>query len=116
MSSIIIMKPFPRRCKASNSNSVAWKSNSKVIRSVPREWALLLVETSVARCERFWELRSVMAKGLTVVDCVLTADVAKMEYCQIILTEEIEKAFVYAVKNQYWYKMYMDDLPIWGKP
>lgn len=46
---------------------------------------------------------------------ILTADVAKMEYCQIKLTEEVEKAFVYAVKNQYWYKMYMDDLPIWGK-
>ena len=23
--------------------------------------------------------------------------------------------FVYAVKNHYWYQMYMDDLPIWGK-
>ncbi|XP_071875643.1 transmembrane 9 superfamily protein member 3 [Bombus fervidus] len=42
------------------------------------------------------------------------ADIAKMDYCQIKLTEESEKAFIYAVKNQYWYKMYMDDLPIWG--
>lgn len=45
----------------------------------------------------------------------LLADVAKMDYCQIKLSEESEKAFIYAVKNQYWYKMYMDDLPIWGK-
>jgi hypothetical protein len=22
---------------------------------------------------------------------------------------------VYAVKNHYWYQMYIDDLPIWGK-
>lgn len=44
----------------------------------------------------------------------LIADIAKMDYCQIKLTEESEKAFIYAVKNQYWYKMYMDDLPIWG--
>lgn len=42
------------------------------------------------------------------------ADIAKMDYCQIKLSEESEKAFIYAVKNQYWYKMYMDDLPIWG--
>ena len=24
------------------------------------------------------------------------------------------KAFMYAVKNHYWYQMYVDDLPIWG--
>lgn len=31
------------------------------------------------------------------------------------LTEENVKAFVYAVKNDYWYQMYIDGLPIWGK-
>lgn len=30
------------------------------------------------------------------------------------LTEEKYKAFIYAVKNQYWYQMYIDGLPIWG--
>lgn len=38
----------------------------------------------------------------------------KETYCKIILNEESYKAFVYAVKNQYWYQMYIDDLPIWG--
>lgn len=31
------------------------------------------------------------------------------------LTEERVKAFKYAVKNDYWYQMYIDGLPIWGK-
>lgn len=49
--------------------------------------------------------------------CVLyvSEDISKTEYCQISLNEESQKAFVYAVKNQYWYQMYIDDLPIWGK-
>lgn len=32
----------------------------------------------------------------------------------IELDERKFKEFVYAVKNQYWYQMYIDDLPIWG--
>ncbi|XP_073978819.1 transmembrane 9 superfamily protein member 3 [Rhodnius prolixus] len=35
-------------------------------------------------------------------------------YCEIQLDEEKLNAFVYAVKNHYWYQMYIDDLPIWG--
>lgn len=31
------------------------------------------------------------------------------------LDEEKVKAFSYAVKNNYWYQMYIDDLPIWGR-
>lgn len=42
------------------------------------------------------------------------APVAKTEYCQVQLTDEKLKAFMYAVKNHYWYQMYLDDLPIWG--
>jgi transmembrane 9 superfamily member 3 len=34
--------------------------------------------------------------------------------CMVELSEEKYKAFVYAVKNQYWYQMYIDGLPIWG--
>jgi transmembrane 9 superfamily member 3 len=34
--------------------------------------------------------------------------------CMVELTEEKYKAFVYAVKNHYWFQMYIDDLPIWG--
>lgn len=34
--------------------------------------------------------------------------------CMVELNEEKYKAFVYAVKNHYWYQMYIDGLPIWG--
>jgi transmembrane 9 superfamily member 3 len=34
--------------------------------------------------------------------------------CMVDLTEEKYKAFVYAVKNHYWFQMYIDGLPIWG--
>lgn len=33
----------------------------------------------------------------------------------IELDEEKVKAFTYAVKNNYWYQMYIDGLPIWGR-
>lgn len=46
---------------------------------------------------------------------ILSDDVAKTQYCETALTEVDYKAFVYAVKNQYWYQMYIDNLPIWGK-
>uniref|UniRef100_A0A182LW17 Transmembrane 9 superfamily member n=1 Tax=Anopheles culicifacies TaxID=139723 RepID=A0A182LW17_9DIPT len=41
-------------------------------------------------------------------------DISPTEICMVDLSEEKHKAFVYAVKNQYWYQMYIDDLPIWG--
>lgn len=34
--------------------------------------------------------------------------------CMVELTEEKYKAFVYAVKNHYWFQMYIDGLPMWG--
>lgn len=40
--------------------------------------------------------------------------VAKTEFCQVQLDETKLKSFLYAVKNHYWYQMYIDDLPIWG--
>ena len=47
--------------------------------------------------------------------CLLfSADVTKLQYCEVELTAEKYQAFVYAVKNHYWYQMYIDDLPIWG--
>ena len=36
-------------------------------------------------------------------------------YCEIDLDKEKRDACVYAIKNHYWYQMYIDDLPIWGK-
>lgn len=42
-------------------------------------------------------------------------DISKVPFCQVNLNEDKLKAFVYAVRNHYWYQMYIDDLPIWGK-
>ena len=42
------------------------------------------------------------------------ANVAKTEFCQVHLDDTKLKSFMYAVKNHYWYQMYVDDLPIWG--
>lgn len=36
------------------------------------------------------------------------------EYCSVDLTEKKHKAFAYAIKNHYWYQMYIDDLPMWA--
>ncbi|KAF5276996.1 hypothetical protein FQR65_LT16075 [Abscondita terminalis] len=47
-------------------------------------------------------------------DIEFKGDVQKTRYCGTLLNEEKFKAFVYAVKNHYWYQMYIDDLPIWG--
>jgi len=41
-------------------------------------------------------------------------DTAKTTYCQVNLDPGVLKTFLYAVKNHYWYQMYLDDLPIWG--
>lgn len=48
-------------------------------------------------------------------DIQFRADVDKTVYCEVQLDQEKYKAFVYAIKNHYWYQMYIDDLPIWGK-
>lgn len=47
-------------------------------------------------------------------DIDFKGDLKKTEYCTVKLSEEKYQAFVYAVKNHYWYQMYIDDLPIWG--
>ncbi|RWS09662.1 Transmembrane 9 superfamily member 3-like protein [Dinothrombium tinctorium] len=47
-------------------------------------------------------------------DIDFKANVAKTEYCDVTLDKEKLQAFIYAVKNYYWYQMYIDDLPIWG--
>lgn len=42
-------------------------------------------------------------------------EVMQTTYCEIELDKVKRDAFVYAIKNHYWYQMYIDDLPIWGK-
>jgi transmembrane 9 superfamily protein 3 len=44
----------------------------------------------------------------------LVGPISSTPYCEVELNDEKLKAFVYAVKNHYWYQMYLDDLPIWG--
>lgn len=41
-------------------------------------------------------------------------EISKVPFCQVNLDDEKLKAFIYAVRNHYWYQMYIDDLPIWG--
>ena len=38
--------------------------------------------------------------------------VLKKEYCSVELTEHKFKAFAYAIRNHYWYQMYIGQLPI----
>jgi len=45
---------------------------------------------------------------------VVTADCPRTEYCSIMLNDDKYQAFLYAIRNHYWYQMYIDDLPIWG--
>ncbi|KAH7931674.1 hypothetical protein HPB51_029702 [Rhipicephalus microplus] len=47
-------------------------------------------------------------------DILFKAPVAKTTYCDITLDSAKLQAFIYAVKNRYWYQMYIDGLPIWG--
>ncbi|XP_066957808.1 transmembrane 9 superfamily member 3 [Macrobrachium rosenbergii] len=47
-------------------------------------------------------------------DIDFKSDVSKTTYCEVELDELRLRTFVYAVKNHYWYQMYIDDLPIWG--
>ena len=38
----------------------------------------------------------------------------KGNYCSIKLNDKTYANLLYAVKNNYWYQMYIDDLPVWG--
>uniref|UniRef100_A0A8B9EYB5 Transmembrane 9 superfamily member n=1 Tax=Amazona collaria TaxID=241587 RepID=A0A8B9EYB5_9PSIT len=47
-------------------------------------------------------------------DIKFKEDVMQTTYCEIDLDNGRRDAFVYAIKNHYWYQMYIDDLPICG--
>ncbi|PAA60444.1 hypothetical protein BOX15_Mlig030642g3 [Macrostomum lignano] len=51
---------------------------------------------------------------LSGLDIDFNVPVKRTTYCEVTLSEEKAEAFIYAVKNHYWYQMYIDDLPIWG--
>ncbi|KAL5250004.1 hypothetical protein ACHWQZ_G015923 [Mnemiopsis leidyi] len=41
-------------------------------------------------------------------------NVGSTVYCRQTLTKKDNKLLMYAIKNHYWYQMYLDDLPIWA--
>ncbi|XP_031553580.1 transmembrane 9 superfamily member 3-like [Actinia tenebrosa] len=47
-------------------------------------------------------------------DISYKVNVPPTKYCELILTQDKYEALVYAVRNHYWYQMYIDDLPLWG--
>ncbi|KAG7999948.1 Transmembrane 9 superfamily member 3 [Nibea albiflora] len=47
-------------------------------------------------------------------DIKFNVEVMQTTYCEVDLDKAKRDAFVYAIKNHYWYQMYIDDLPIWG--
>ncbi len=44
----------------------------------------------------------------------ILGDKPKTDFCEVTITPESFDAFTYAIKNHYWYQMFIDDLPIWG--
>jgi len=46
--------------------------------------------------------------------CKFIGNKANTGFCEVTLTPENYDAFTYAIKNHYWYQMFIDDLPIWG--
>ncbi|PAV82301.1 hypothetical protein WR25_07250 [Diploscapter pachys] len=47
-------------------------------------------------------------------DIKFRTNTAKTVYCSVTLSQEDYKTFVYAIRNSYYYQMYLDDMPIWG--
>jgi len=48
------------------------------------------------------------------VDINFKRDKTLTKFCEVTLTSADYDAFLYAIKNHYWYQMFIDDLPIWG--
>uniref|UniRef100_A0A158P8W4 Transmembrane 9 superfamily member n=1 Tax=Angiostrongylus cantonensis TaxID=6313 RepID=A0A158P8W4_ANGCA len=47
-------------------------------------------------------------------DIKFRTDTMKTVFCKKKLTNDEYQTFVYAIKNSYFYQMYLDDMPIWG--
>ena len=45
---------------------------------------------------------------------MISENVQSTVYCRQPLSKKDNKLLVYAIKNHYWYQMYLDDLPIWA--
>lgn len=48
------------------------------------------------------------------IDVKFQQDLETTTICKMSLTKDTAKQFSYAVKNGYWFQMYLDDLPIYG--
>lgn len=47
-------------------------------------------------------------------DVAFRKPMAKSKFCEVHLTAENLEAFRYAIRNHYWYQVYVDDLPVWN--
>lgn len=47
-------------------------------------------------------------------DVLYKKDQPLVKFCSVKLTEQDFNAFSYALRNRYWYQIYVDDLPVWG--
>lgn len=47
-------------------------------------------------------------------DVLFKRDTPLKKFCSVKLTEQDYAAFSYALRNRYWYQIYVDDLPVWG--
>lgn len=99
----ITMKPLVKLCKELNWSLADCICNSKVCSL--NQFYLLSVSL-------FFFSESAQYDKLAL---TFPGNIAKTKYCEVKLTEEALKAFDYAVKNHYWYQMFMDDLPVWGE-
>ncbi|KAF5406029.1 Transmembrane 9 superfamily member [Paragonimus heterotremus] len=48
------------------------------------------------------------------IDIRFKVDISKTTICEITVTESVYEKLRSATANQYWYQMYLDDLPIWS--
>ncbi|KAF6778499.1 hypothetical protein AHF37_01878 [Paragonimus kellicotti] len=48
------------------------------------------------------------------IDIRFKVDISKTTICEIAVTESVYEKLRSATANQYWYQMYLDDLPIWS--
>lgn len=68
--------------------------------------------------ERKWGGLGEVLEGNELIDSQMEfkfrMDKPKTTICEVTLTEKTAEKFQDAVKQQYWYELFMDDLPIWG--
>lgn len=46
--------------------------------------------------------------------CFILENIDKEDVCDLILNQASAAEFELAVDRQYWYELFLDDLPMWG--